>query len=273
MSNVSDKSCSASKKLPSLNGMIDWDRVAENYFDYILSPYAEEMVAGCQQSTSRNLLLNYLFKLPDDQLNAMRVLDVGCGPGNLIPLISQKIRRLTGLDISKKALAIAHEKANQHAVDFQGILQDILNYSTQDKFDVIISSNSILPNDRREVIEIFKKLADLLTDGGKIIAILPSFDTTLYLKQLRDNYFDNNSETVVMDLDKLAYADDGHHLQCYHTADSIINEAALSGLTLTYQPQKVYYPWSLCRQYGYGDFPQADEEIWDWFIVARKSLG
>ena len=136
---------------------------------------------------------------------------------------------------------------------------------------MIISSNSILPESRDYVVSIFTKLASLLADNGMLIAILPSFDTILYLKSLREKNADDNDFETRMNIDELAYADDGDHLQCYHTINSIYRETELSGLSLMACPIKVYYPWGLCQKYDYGYYPHADEEIWDWFIVALKA--
>ena len=270
MSNLLDQITMESKKLPTMSGAINWDQVAENYFEYILSPYAPEMIEGYEVGHSRNLLLNYIHSLSNDVTN-LRVLDMGCGPGNLIPYLPSQMNRLYGLDISKTAIAIAQQKACEYEIEFSAIYRDVLEYFDDGYFDLIISSNSILPDSREEVVSIFSKLANLLSHDGKLMAILPSFDTTLYLQALREKYHQDEIEDVVMNRQILAYADDGFHLQCYHTKASIINETHSSGLKLFSLPEKVYYPWSLCRKFGYGYYPQADEEIWDWFIVAEKA--
>ena len=271
MSDSLDLFTTTSKRLPATNGAIDWDEVAEKYFDYILSPYASEMVRGCEQGMGRNLLLNYLHSLSIEDLNQLRILDVGCGPGNLIPHIKGKVNRLVGLDLSKTSLSIAAQKAFEFKLEFESIHEDMLNVDDENEFDLIISSNSILPNSRQDVVSIFAKLANLLAENGKLIAILPSFDTTLYLQALRANCPTNSDEVPLMDADNLAYADDGRHLQCYHTPSSILYETRIAGLKLIGSLQKVYYPWDLCRRFGYGYFPQAGEEIWDWFMIAEKT--
>jgi SAM-dependent methyltransferase len=260
------------KKLPTINGEIDWDRVALNYHRYILSPYAHEMVETKGDQPCRNILLNYLHKIPRKQLNKMRVLDFGCGPGNLIPHIDKKITQLVGVDKSAGSLKIASSVAEKHEIIFESICDDIINVHDEAGFDLIISSNSILPNSREEVVTIFSRLNSLLSTNGKLLAILPSFDTTLYLQELtREENKQGNNESVLVDEEILAYADDGYHLQCYHTPQSILEETALAGLKLKTAPQKVYYPWELCRQFGYGFYPQSQQEIWDWFIVAEKA--
>jgi|GEM_PF-3760414 len=265
-----ESSTHSNKILPSINGQIDWDRVAPSYHQYILSPYAPQMLEEKNNQPCRNLLINYLNNIPADEFSKKRILDFGCGPGNLIPNMGKKPARLVGVDKSRGSINIACAIAQENEIDAEFICDDILNIRDEAGFDLIISSNSILPGSREEVIAIFKKLHSLLLPDGKLLAILPSFDTTMYLNELRVN----NNETVdniLVDEETLAYADDGHHLQCYHTPQSIRNETSLSGLKLIADLRKVYYPWELCRQFGYGYFPQSEEEIWDWFMVAEKA--
>ena len=273
------------KHLPSKNGQIDWDIVCEDYHSYILSPFAPEMLTNDHQGKSRNLLLNYLNAIPDKELCEMDVLDFGCGPGNLIPHLANKTKTLVGLDLSKNSLKIAARLASElTANNFKSICSNLLELDSIYKFDLVISSNSILPTNRNEVTRLLTKIHDCLKPGGKLVAILPSFDTTIYLQSLRDDLHnklidikDNSANPTcafsnhkLMDAKTLSYADDGKHIQCYHTKESIIQETFNSGLRVLIGPEKVYYPWKLTQKFDYGYFPDAREEIWDWFIVAGK---
>lgn len=273
------------KKLPSKDGNINWDIICEDYYSYILSPFAPEMVKPDANGKIRNLLLEYLLSIPVNDLAQMNILDFGCGPGNLIPYFSRKIN-LVGVDTSEESLEKAKTVASNYKnINFKGIYSNIMDLNTQNKYDLIISSNSILPKTRDEVCQIYNKLRELLTPTGKIVAILPSFDTTIYLKNLWEKYYlklnvSNQQiqriskslvETKKMNYEALSYADDGHNIQCYHTKESIINETKKCGLQLVAEPKKVYYPWDLTRRFDYGYFPSPEnEEIWDWFIIAER---
>lgn len=271
--------------LPSKNGDIDWDAVSQNYHQYILSPFAPEMVITNRQNRTRNPVLNYIRDLPNQTLAEQEILDLGCGPGNLIPHVSDKISRLSGVDLSQNALNIAEQVAtNYRQFTFNGICNDILKMPTDKKFDLIISSNSILPKTRHEVRAIFKQIHLLLKPQGRFIAILPSFDTTIYLRSLWLQHYksqqfdelqirqllDKFNTTKRVDEQNCAYADDGLNSQCYHTPATITSETLQSGLKLIQQPTKVYYPWELAKRFDYGNFPDASEEIWDWFIIAKR---
>jgi 2-polyprenyl-3-methyl-5-hydroxy-6-metoxy-1,4-benzoquinol methylase len=274
------------RKLPSKNGDIDWDVVCEDYYSYILSPFAPEMVSPDNEGKIRNLILDHLKSIPKNDLAQMDVLDFGCGPGNLIPHVSDKINNLVGIDTSQGSIDIAKKVALDYNItNFEGVCSNILDVSTDKKYDLIISSNSILPKTRKDVHEIYTKLRELLKPNGKLVAILPSFDTTIYLRSLWEEHYRKlklNEEQVkrisqaftdtkLMDDSTFSYADDGHNKQCFHTKESIIEETTDSGLRLVTEPVKLHYPWDLTRRFDYGNFPSAKEEIWDWFIVASRA--
>lgn len=273
------------RKLPTKNGDIDWDIVCEDYYSYILSPFAPEMVTNEKNGKIRNLIIEHIKSIPESDISQMDILDLGCGPGNLIPHISNKIKFLDGVDKSKESIRIAKKTASNYGeFKFTGVVSNILELNEDKKYDLIISSNSILPKNRSEVVDLFKKARELLKTNGKFVAILPSFDTTIYLRGLWEEYYKglNISEnqvsrisrafnkTKLLDEATFSYADDGHTVQCYHTKQSILDEVCAAGLRLTTEPQKMHYPWELTRRFDYGYFPSAHEEIWDWFIVAER---
>lgn len=270
------------KSLPSENQRINWDEVAHQYHDVILSPFAIDMLAVDKSGHRRNLLVTDLLEIPEETLTRLSILDAGCGPGNLLDVLGHRLRRISAVDLSAQALHIATQKAQHQGIDFEAIQQDLSRLSVKQRFDLIISVNAILPEQRETVVNIFKSLKQHLNPGGVIMAILPSFDTTLYLRSLwREKYSQSGKASTEVDelieqwcvskkLDESthAYADDGEHSQCYHAPETIRDELAEVGLELKQPLKKIYYPWSLCRRFGYGYFPDADEEIWDWYLVA-----
>jgi SAM-dependent methyltransferase len=266
--------------LPSKDGDIDWDLVAPRYHDHIMGPFAPEMVER-KGGKARNLLLNYIDGLPFDNSEIVGVADIGCGPGNLIPFLAGRNVSLTGIDRSAAALSIARAKAGILNVDFRAIQADMLELETADTFDLVLSVNSIIPKCRGDVVKSLTRMRDCLKPTGKIAAILPSFDTTEYLLGLWEAHSgqDGSSAGIAetfkqakkMSIVEKSYADDGVHVQCYHTPETIALEFPMAGLRLRHPPEKLYYPWELTKRFDYGFFPQADEEIWDWFVVAEPA--
>jgi SAM-dependent methyltransferase len=273
-------------KLPRKDGEIDWDLVAPDYLNYVLSPFSPEMVR-VTSGKRRNLLLNYLNAVPDDQLKSMDIADFGCGPGNLIRFLKGRVRALTGVDTSSKALDLAERQANDASIEFKRIQRDIRELPRESTFDLIISTNSILPKQRSDIVPMWAAMRSALKPGGKIIAILPSFDTIEYLISLWQNHYSAElkgsaeqervkgiikafEETKNINHEQLSYAEDGHNVQCYHTPSTILSDLKEAGLRLVGKMEKVYYPWNLAKRFDYGNFPNASEEIWDWFVVVER---
>lgn len=218
------------------------------------------MVTAKDKQPVRNLLLNYLHSIPESTLRKMRLLDFGSGPGNLIPFMQVQPKYFAVVDKSAGSLHKAASVAKQHAMNVDLVCGDIVNAQFEQKFDLIIASNSILPESREKVVNILSKLRSLLNRSGRLLAILPSFDTTIYLQDLKRQAYESDDEIVMrMDKDLLAYADDGKHFQCYHVLESIRKETRLAGLEIIGKLQKVYYPWGLSKRFGYGYYPQSKE--------------
>ncbi|MDZ7732544.1 MAG: hypothetical protein U5R31_04995 [Acidimicrobiia bacterium] len=149
----------------------------------------------------------------------------------------------------------------------------------------MVTVNSILPDTRDDVAAMLATVAAHLDpDGGRFVAIMPAYDATRHLRRLWHDHTlattgsPAEAERVAaafhrqrhMDDTLLRYADDGASPQSYHTPDSLDRELTAAGLELLEEPAKVHYPWELARRFDYGWFPDADEEIWDWFVVARR---
>lgn len=114
-------------------------------------------------------------------------------------------------------------------------------------------------------------------------AIMPSYDTTLYLQKLWREHYTNSlgsshADRIVRALrrnklandDEASYADDGQISQCYHTPETIKRELRAAGLRCVREPKEVRYPWELANRFDYGFF-EGKEEIWDWFVVAEAA--
>lgn len=270
--------------LPRDSEDINWDKVSDHYDETVLSPFHSSMSLPDSNGLIRNRLVSELLELPESLVNQYLIADLGCGTGNLLAACSSVIKNVHGLDNSLASLDKAKARAEALNVKFTPHKIDMRTMDIGIEFDIIIVANSILPTNRGDVLRILERIKMHLKPTGRLMAIMPSYDTTLYLQDLTYNkilketadeaYAENFVKELrvkhLVDDDKLLYADDEKNIQCYHTPDSICNEIAQAGLHLVKPPRKIYYPWPLTKQFGYGDFPEAKEEIWDWYIEVRK---
>lgn len=68
-----------------------------------------------------------------------RVLDIGCGHGDVSFDVAQKAQAVTGIDISRKNIDIARKKYQRENLEF--IIGNAISFDWKEKFDVIILSN------------------------------------------------------------------------------------------------------------------------------------
>lgn len=147
---------------------------------------------------SKQFILN---RIQEDHI----VLDLGCKYGNMSHYISQKAKKVTGIDFDQKAIQIAKETYQQSNLNFE--VEEALSYiERQDfKFDVLILSHILEHlNDPTEFLASFAQ-------HFKLIYIeLPDFNKTylnLYRQKTGNNLIytdtDHISEFDRFELSKL----------------------------------------------------------------------
>jgi len=109
----------------------------------------------------------------------MVVMDLGAGTGLLSFFISPFVKKIVALDTSPSMLEEFKSKSDQFISETEAIKADILSYTPQSKFDLIISSMTI--HHIEDTPALFSKLYDITTDDGSIaIADLDSEDGSFH---------------------------------------------------------------------------------------------
>jgi SAM-dependent methyltransferase len=100
-----------------------------------------------------------------------RVLDLGCGPGELLPFLGDV--RYVGVDISEQYIARARERFGERAEfrvgDATRIGPDLRG------FDLVIAFGVIHHLDDAGAVRLFRGAVDALPDGGRVVTVDPTY--------------------------------------------------------------------------------------------------
>ncbi|MGJ7035037.1 class I SAM-dependent DNA methyltransferase [Anoxybacillus eryuanensis] len=126
-----------------------------------------------------------------------RLLDLGCGTGELAIRLAEKGFEVTGVDLSEQMLAIAQMKAEERGVALSFFQQDMREFGPFEPFDTIVifcdSLNYLLQEE--DVIATFSRAYDQLRPGGLFL-----FDVHSLFKMenvfLHHRTFASNDEQV-----------------------------------------------------------------------------
>jgi len=100
-----------------------------------------------------------------------KILEAGCGTGNLALKIQQRGAEVVGLDNSEVALKICHKKDPGIELVFADLGEKLP--FPNDFFDKIASSNTLYAIAEKNQIKILKELYRVLKSGGKIVIVNP----------------------------------------------------------------------------------------------------
>jgi len=149
-------------------------------------------------------------------LKGKRILDLGCGTGNITIPFSKKGYKMTGVDISAKMLMQAEQKARAENVDLLLLCEDITQLDLGDeKFDGALATFDTINyiTEPQDLLQMLKNLHQILEDNGifvfdinteyKLQEILGDHIYTYYsddVVYIWENEFDEEQQICYMDL-------------------------------------------------------------------------
>lgn len=140
--------------------MKDKNMIAVDTYNKIAQEYDKEFGNDYSDTPYVDKFLNYL--------EGKKVLDIGCGVGNLTKYIMDKGFNVEGIDLLKEILNIAKQKYS----DIKFYEMNMKEITLRKKYDGIMLAYSLFHLTKKEVIEVLPKYYDLLNSNGKILLIL-----------------------------------------------------------------------------------------------------
>lgn len=244
----------------------DWDRISKKYFDEIESPFNPDV---------KNPLKNYLKDIKSNY-----AIDLGCGIGNLVPLIRKKFSKITCIDFSPGMIAEAKKKHGKYSnVEF--LVSDIKDLSDfHNLYDYAFAINSIIepsiPNVKKSIIEI----NNVLKPGGKFIGVFPALESDILralvtfekkfkktgCEEKSTNHTHSKISYESYDFLLGMYENDGKQKHYYQIQiEYLLNKAGFRNIKFS----KVLYPWTRCMDDELKSH-NGDLKLFDWCVRADK---
>ena len=113
-----------------------------------------------------------------------KIFDFGCGPGLWTTRFAERGASVTGIDFSERSIRYAENEAREKSLPIRYILQDYLEFSTADHFDLITMINadfSVLNSEQRN--SLLRTFHSLLNENGILLLDVVSM-----------KYFDDTAE-------------------------------------------------------------------------------
>lgn len=118
-----------------------WDRIAPQ-FDAIYSGKKNPFARSLDRWLRRDIYqrFDWVMRKAGDTRN-LTICDVGCGSGRFVAALAQRGGHVTGLDFAPQMLDLARDLVKQAEVAARCnfVLSDILDWNTNDKFDLVIA--------------------------------------------------------------------------------------------------------------------------------------
>ena len=166
----------------------EWDAIAELRHDQIVTgrdiSYTEVMVPMVEDLIST--------------ASMSRVLDVGCGTGELTERLSRRGGDAIGVDVSAKSILIAQQvnPRKRNLTYLHSSIEDFVAHTDGEKFSLVVASMTLMtsPNQRT----VWESAAKLLQPGGVFVATLthPCF-WPIYWGYFDAVWFNYSAELVI----------------------------------------------------------------------------
>ena len=245
-----------------------WDKYAETYHEFIVSPF---------QKTVNNPLKKTICSLHDSK--NMVVADYGTGPGDLLPFLSRRFKKVIALDFSAEMIKIAKKRHNK-LTNITFIHADMRDLSSKNLcVDVAVAVNSIILPDLKDVEKSLSEIYSTIKPKGRLFCVFPAMEAIIHHAMLVYEYYfdkyDNKKKALSLTRRLIGeknfsfirgmFDDKGEQQKFFYRFEvrHRLENAGFKDVKI----KKISYPWGT-----QGDFKnfRGKPEMWDWFVTARK---
>jgi SAM-dependent methyltransferase len=240
----------------------EWDSSAKNYYSEVISPI-------------KNSIINPLFGDIDKHCSQDTIVgDLGCGIGELLPILSKKSKQVYAWDYSKKMIEKCKNKT-KGIKNVECAIKDLLEINEKELFDIVISVNSILEPDSKKTNKIFKNIYKTIKFNGIFLGVLPAIESYIYQAMLGVEKINNKDHTIKLrkqllkeiDFIKSTVKFDNGIQKAFYRFE-ILHRMEKAGFKKI-EIKKVYYSWKDWKEAGQEYFPD-ENPPWDWYVKAEK---
>lgn len=146
------------------------------------------------------------------------VLEVGCSIGVFTESLADQFEKVTAIDISGEALALAARRHSRPNITF--VRSDIGDLPATSRYDVIVCAEVLYHVPEADVARVVDKLARLLSDQGIVVAVFGLTDST------EMGYFDDWNAALTMRFECLALNHFEHPSRPYRIVAFGLNRAS-----------------------------------------------
>ena len=152
-----------------------WEKLAHKYNNLWVQKYS--------LSPTRREVLKIVLPLLKKN-NKLKILDIGCGTGQLIKDIYEKEKNVNylGIDVAENMINIARENVNSKNIKFE--ICPIEHFNTKEKYDIIICTHAFPYFPKKN--SVVRKISKLCNKNANIIIVNSSTNS---LKDLLINFF------------------------------------------------------------------------------------
>ncbi|WP_221031582.1 class I SAM-dependent methyltransferase [Actomonas aquatica] len=207
--------------------------------------------------------------------------DLGCGPGQITPLLARSCGRVHACDISDGLL----DQARAACVDFDNVVYHRHDLARGDPLpfppsDLVLCVNVILTADLEKRERLWEQVTGAVATGGTLLLVLPSHESALYTNFRRLDWH-VRSGLEADDAIRHSFDREGNVPQLEHGVrgiegvktkhflrEEIIVQLADRSLTVD-TVEKLPYSWNV-------EFPDPPDWLsapypWNWLVVAHRA--